>query len=63
MDEHIVKVQPRDMEALRAWLVRPNGSHGRGRVTFEAVEDGGILVRTQPFRPGDVLSLEELGTA
>jgi hypothetical protein len=49
--EHIVKVQPRDMAALRQWLERPNGAHGRleSRVTFEAVEDGGIWVRTRPI--------------
>ncbi|MFG3014326.1 hypothetical protein ACGFZB_28685 [Streptomyces cinerochromogenes] len=49
--EHIVEIYLRDMEALREWVVRPNGSHTvNDRVCFEAVEHGGIWVRTQPYR-------------
>jgi len=53
MSEHVVDIHPRDMWALRAWLVRPNGSHNIGRVTFEAVENGGIMVRTRPYSHED----------
>lgn len=47
--EHLVDVPYRHMANLRAWLERPNGSHNIGRVTFEAVEGGGVLVRTLPY--------------
>lgn len=47
--EHVVEVFPRDMPALRRWLASPNGALRLCRVTFEAVEHGGILVRTDPF--------------
>lgn len=49
--EHIVTVPPGEMDGLRAWLERPNGAHVIGRVTLEAVDDGGILVRTMPIAP------------
>lgn len=48
--EHIVSVTPQGLRALRAWLRDPNGGLNLGRVTFEAVENGGIWVRTQPYR-------------
>jgi hypothetical protein len=48
--QHIVPVLPGDMDALRGWLANPSGSLTCGRVTFEAVENGGILVRTWPYR-------------
>lgn len=35
------------------WAVTPNGSLPLGRVNFEAVMGGGILVRTQPYRSTD----------
>ena len=47
--EHLVSVSRRDMEALIAWLRRPSGAHVVGRVTFESVEDGGVLIRTRPY--------------
>lgn len=47
--EHIVGVQPKHMDDLRKWLQLPNGSHILGRVTFEAVEGGGLFVRTRPY--------------
>lgn len=47
--EHIAKV-PRDrLDDLRKWLESPNGGLRVGRVTFEAVEDGSIWVRTEPW--------------
>lgn len=48
--EHIVEVFPQDMDNLRKWLQRPNGALILGnRLVLEAVEHGGIFVRTQPF--------------
>lgn len=60
MSEHVVWLSRAEVVALRAWLDHPNGAHGvrwpekdvsdflRGtRVVFEAVEGGGLLVRTQ----------------
>lgn len=60
MPEHIAELNRTDTAALREWLVRPNGAHvvpqkPRGvphsstRVVFEAVEGGGILVRTHNY--------------
>lgn len=49
MRQHVVTVHARDMNRLRRWLDRPNGGLRIGRVTFESVEDGGILVRTDPY--------------
>ncbi|MGW3197123.1 hypothetical protein ACWDBD_21535 [Streptomyces sp. NPDC001118] len=46
MAEHTVKVSAQDTAKLRDWLTHPNGAFTLGRVTFESVEDGGILVRT-----------------
>jgi hypothetical protein len=54
MPEHICELSYRDKEALREFLVRPNGawisSDPGWRVTVEAVEHGGVLVRTQPYK-------------
>lgn len=48
--EHIVQLNSRQVDALRVWLRSPNGCHcPLDRVTFEAVENGGLLVRTQPY--------------
>lgn len=47
--EHIVELGRAQRETLIEWLQNPNGSHRAGRVTFEAVEGGGILVRTDPY--------------
>jgi hypothetical protein len=49
--EHIVQLNSRETQALREWLRAPNGSHisANWRVTFDAVENGGLLVRTQPY--------------
>jgi hypothetical protein len=53
--EHIVQISARDVDLLRSWLEWPNGSFGVGkrkdRVTFEAVQGGGVLVRTLPYKP------------
>lgn len=48
--EHIVTVPASRMDDLRKWLEWPNGGIRIGRVCFEAVENGGILVRTDPYR-------------
>ena len=48
--EHIVDLNAAEVARLREWLARPNGSHGRGRVHFNAVEGGGVMVRTHPYR-------------
>ena len=55
--EHIVELQSKNREALIQWLAAPNGALWFGRVCFEAVENGAILVRTLPFATGEVLDL------
>lgn len=54
--EHIVQMNDRERRALLAFAERPSGSwrpegqeSGR-RLTVEAVEGGGLLVRTRPYR-------------
>jgi hypothetical protein len=42
-----------EKESLLEWIKRPNGSLSFKRVTFEAVETGGIWVRTKPYRAKD----------
>lgn len=46
--EYIAELLGSDVTGFRQWLSQPNGSHTVGRVTFEAVEGNGILVRVQP---------------
>ena len=50
---HHVQLTAAERHRLQDWLTDPNGSLGRlgeyGRVTFDAVEGGGILVRTTPL--------------
>lgn len=48
--EHVAQLTPAERAALLEWLEHPNGSLSMGRVTFEAVENGGLLVRTEPYR-------------
>lgn len=50
--EHIVELSPEQRRVLSLWLNAPNGGCVIGRVTFEAVEGGGILVRTEPYSYG-----------
>lgn len=49
---HWVDIRYPDMARLRKWMERPNGSFiATGwRVVFDAVEGGGIAVRTDPYR-------------
>jgi len=48
--EHVIQVAG-PHRILQQWLDNPNGSLGLGnRVTFEAVANGDILVRTKPYR-------------
>jgi len=47
--EHIVGLSFKEREALIEWLKRPSGSHCTPRATFEAVEGGGIFIRTKPY--------------
>lgn len=55
MAEHVAWVRRKDLYRLRKWMEAPNGSFtvDNSRVTFEAVEDGGILVRTRDWQHGD----------
>lgn len=48
--EHSVELNNAERIKLARWLERPNGAFITRRATFEAVEGGGILVRTQPYR-------------
>ena len=48
--EHIVELNRAEKENLIKWLQNPNGSRRYFRVKFEAVEGGGILVSTDPYR-------------
>lgn len=52
-DSHVVGLTHADVNALRHWLTAPNGSLHLSRVTFEAVENGGILVRTDAWMHGN----------
>lgn len=47
--EHIVQINNDERMKLLEWMARPNGSHPIGRVNFEAVAGGGLLVRTDPY--------------
>lgn len=48
--EHIVQLCRQDRIALAEWLLNPNGSFKpHERANFEAVENGGLLVRTLPY--------------
>lgn len=48
--DHIVELNASQLRQLERWLWRPSGSLALGRVTFEAVSGGGLLVRTRPFQ-------------
>lgn len=49
--EYIVQINRYDAAKLSEFAVRPNGSLRLGqRLVVEAVEGGGLLVRTQGFR-------------
>lgn len=48
--ERIVTVGADDAARLRAWLARPTGSlHLGPRLTVEAVEGGGLMVRSKAW--------------
>lgn len=50
--DHIVGLNSSDRRSLLAWLERPSGSwhsDDPSRVTVDAVEGGGVLVRTRPY--------------
>jgi hypothetical protein len=51
--EHTVVVPAGELEHLRLWLARPNGSSGHmgedHRVSFDSVEGGAVMVRTRPW--------------
>ena len=50
-EEHIVQVPVAKMAEIRKWMENPNGAlRIDSRLVLEAVEGGGILIRTQPFR-------------
>lgn len=44
----IISLDPTDTGHLRDWLTRPNGALPLAEVTFEAVEGGGVWIRTRP---------------
>ncbi|MCW2929942.1 MAG: hypothetical protein JWM19_904 [Actinomycetia bacterium] len=51
--EHVVRVGPQAAARLRAWLASPNrslGGEGFERIRVEAVDGGGLLVRTMPYQ-------------
>lgn len=49
--DHTVELNNLERGHLLAFLAKPNGSLTLGnRLTVEAVEGGGVLVRTKPFR-------------
>lgn len=49
--DHMVQINASGTADLRTWLERPNGSVILDkRLSLNAVEDGGILVRTNPYR-------------
>jgi hypothetical protein len=52
VDERVADLSAADVDRLRKWLGHPSGSVTSGRVTVEAVEGGGILVRVAPQPPG-----------
>lgn len=47
--EHLVQINNNDRMQLREWMASPNGSHRIGRVNFEAVVGGGLMIRTDPY--------------
>jgi hypothetical protein len=47
--EHNIQMSASEVRKLQEWLKRPSGSFGTGDVSFDAVQGGGILVRTQPY--------------
>lgn len=61
--EHIVQLNRTDTIRLSEFAARPNGALRLGaRLTVEAVENGGLLVRTQPFRSTTTTKGETNGT-
>ena len=50
MSEHIAELNAPELARLRDWLTRPNGAWTSGRVTFDAVEHGGVLIRVSAYR-------------
>ncbi len=47
--EHLAQINLEERMRLQEWMKSPNGSLRFGRVCFEAVVGGGILVRTDPY--------------
>lgn len=43
--EHVAELSKTEVARLALWLTYPHGSLGLGRVTFEPVVSGGVLVR------------------
>jgi hypothetical protein len=56
VDERVVILSPADTARLRAWLASPDGPFRSGRVGFDSVENGGIMVRMQPNQHREVAS-------
>lgn len=49
--EHVIQLSATEVEAMRRWLERPSGSlpGDHPRLSMDAVEGGGVLVRTRPY--------------
>ncbi len=47
--DHHVQLNQTDRLDLLAFLDRPSGSWASGRVTVDAVDNGGVLIRTRPY--------------
>lgn len=50
--EHVVALTPAQAGSLLRWLEHASGSFPMGRVTFAAAGNGGLLVRTLPYKAG-----------
>lgn len=52
--EHHIQLNSTERRSLLAWMERPNGSWRPDgayvRVSADAVEGGGVLIRTRPYR-------------
>jgi hypothetical protein len=50
--EHVITISSEQREVLLDWLENPNGTlRMTGRLAVEAVEGGGVMIRTEPWKP------------
>jgi hypothetical protein len=60
--DHHVQLNSSERAALMVFLDRPSGSHVGDRLTVDAVQGGGVLIRTRPYRyqrPGHALAEDQ----